>query len=139
MAPEYPEDNRNAASKLGKRLDLFDVEMLKEYLMNKDQTIDFLKLCQIHLDFLKSNEQTKSEANYKTVRKSIVDFTKGQPLPIENVTLNFLSSYERFLRAGRKMIRKDQFGRDYTMTGNTISIYLHFEWKCVIRKAIKAF
>jgi integrase len=115
------EDYRNAASKLGKRLDIFDVEMLKDYLLNKDQAIDFLKFCQIHLDFLKANAQTKSEANYKTVRNSISDFTKGQPLPIENITLNFLSSYERFLRAERTMTRKDQFGREYTMIGKPLS------------------
>lgn len=114
------EDYRNAASKLGKRLEFFDVEMLRDYLLNKDQTIDFLKFCQIHLDCLKANEQTKSEANYKTVRNTISDFAKGQPLPIENITLQFLSAYERYLRGERKLIRKDQFGREYTMNGKAL-------------------
>ncbi|HEK19362.1 MAG: recombinase [Mucilaginibacter sp.] len=112
---------RNAASRLGKRLELFDVEMLRDYLLNKDQTIDFMKFCQIHLDHLKANGQTKSEANYKTVRNSISDFTKGKPLPIEDITLAFLKSFERFLRAERRMTRIDQFGREYIQVGKPLS------------------
>ncbi len=115
------EDYRNAASKLGKRLDFFDVESLRDYLLQKDQTIDFLKFCQIHLDFLNTNDQTKSEANYKTVRNSISDYVKGGILPIENITLNFLSGYERFLRGERRMVRKNQFGREYSIIGKPLS------------------
>ncbi|WP_345949038.1 site-specific integrase [Mucilaginibacter sp. PAMB04274] len=115
------EEYRNAASRLGKRLALFDVEMLRDYLLNKDQAIDFMKFCQIHLDHLKENGQTKSEANYKTVRNSISDFTKSKPLPVEDITLTFLKSFERFLRAERKMIRVDQFGREYMQIGKPLS------------------
>ncbi|WP_370580502.1 phage integrase SAM-like domain-containing protein [Mucilaginibacter sp. FT3.2] len=81
--------------------------MLKDYLLNKDQAIDFLKFCQIHLDSLKANGQAKSEANYKTVRNSISDFTRDKPLLVENITLTFLKSYEIFLRGERRMVRID--------------------------------
>jgi hypothetical protein len=95
--------------------------MLKDYLLNKDEAIDFFKFCQIHLDSLKANGQKKSEANYKTVRNSINNFTKGKPLPIEDITLAFLKSFERFLRAERSMIRIDQFGREYIQVGKPLS------------------
>jgi integrase len=115
------EEYRTAVSKLGRRLEYFDVEMLKDYLLNKDQIIDFLKFCQIHLDNLKANGQIKSEANYKTVRNSLHDFMNGKLLPIENITLTFLSSYERYLRGERKMKRVDQFSREYTIIGKPLS------------------
>jgi integrase len=89
-------------------------------LLNKDQVIDFIKFCQIHLDALKANEQTKSVANYKTVRNSLSDFVKGQPLPIENITISFIAAYERYLRNEREMVRKDQFGREYKMKGKAL-------------------
>lgn len=114
------DDYRAAASRLGKRLEFFDVENLRDFLLNKDQVIDFLKFCQIHLDALKINGQTKSEANYKTVRNSLSDFVKAQPLPIENITLSFIGAYERYLRNEREMVRKDQFGRDYKIKGKAL-------------------
>ncbi|SDF70766.1 Phage integrase SAM-like domain-containing protein [Mucilaginibacter pineti] len=114
------DDYRAAASKLGKRLDFFDVENLRDFLLNKDQVIDFIKFCQIHLDALKANDQTKSEANYKTVRNSLSDFVRGQPLPIENITVSFIGTYERYLRNEREMVRKDQFGREYKMKGKAL-------------------
>jgi hypothetical protein len=115
------DDYRDSVSSLGKRLHYFTAEQLKEYLLNKDQVIDLLQFAQIHIDILEENNQTKSAANYRTLRNHLSDYVKINKLPIEEVSLPLIKDFERFLRNPRMMIRKDQFNREYKMAGKPLS------------------
>jgi hypothetical protein len=123
------EDYRLIISGLGKQLPLIDADQLKSMLLKKDQPIDFIQFCQLHIDLLKENNQTKSAANLNTVKNAIADFTNHMGLPIENISLNFIGKFERYLRNPRIMTRIDQFKREYKIEGkplpnSSIHVYL---------------
>ena len=115
------DEYRNMVSALGTRLNSFDVNQLTEHLLSKDQEIDLLKFAQVYIDQLEENKQTKSAANYKTLRNHLSDFVKVGRLPVEEVTPNFIRNFEKFLRSHRMMTRKDQFQREYQMEGKPLS------------------
>lgn len=115
------DEYRIAVSSLNKRLKNFSAEQLKEYLLNRDKTVDLLEFAQVHIDNLEANKQTKSAANYKTLRNHLNDFVKVGRLPVEEVTPNFIRNFEKFLRSHRMMTRKDQFQREYQMEGKPLS------------------
>lgn len=115
------DEYRNSVSSLGKRLKHFSAEQLKEHLLNRDQTIDLLEFAQIHIDRLDENNQTKSAANYKTLRNHLTDFVKINKLPVDEMSLQLLNDFDKFLRNPRIMTRKDQFQREYEMKGKPLS------------------
>ena len=53
------DDYRDSVSPLGKRLQYFTAEQLKEFLLYKDQVIDLLQFAQIHIDLLEENKQQR--------------------------------------------------------------------------------
>jgi hypothetical protein len=115
------DDYRKSVSNLEERLDNFTAESLRQFLLKKDEKIDFINFCQINIDKLIADGRTKSAANYKTVRNSLVDFLDGKSsLPIEQITLSFIGYYERYLRGKRVLIRKNQFGKEYKIEGKPL-------------------
>jgi hypothetical protein len=98
------EDNyRKSISYLEPKIEMFTAKTLREFLLKKDENVDFLRFCQIHIDKLDGDGRTKSSANYKTVRNSALDYLDGQTvLLIQSITLDFISDYERFLRGPEK-------------------------------------
>jgi hypothetical protein len=121
---------RRAVSDLAEKLELFSAKTLKQYLLKKDEKVDFLKFCQIHIDQMEKDDRSKSKANFKTVRNHIVDFIQNKKnLPIEYITVSFIADFEKFLRGPRSMTRIDRLGREYTMIGkplgdDSVHVYL---------------
>ncbi|MBB6130671.1 phage integrase SAM-like domain-containing protein [Mucilaginibacter lappiensis] len=99
---ETLDDYREEFSKLGKKLALYTVNDLKDHLLKSDEAIDFLKFCQLHIDQLKVNGQTRSASSYNTVKNSLEDFFKRKAVPVEEITVRTLYAYERYLRAIEK-------------------------------------
>ena len=125
------EDNyRKSISDLEPKLESFTAKSLREYLLKKDEQVDFLKFCEHYIVQLEKDGRTKSSANYKTVRNSLLDYLNGQTtLFVQSITLDFIANFERFLRGPRKMTRKDRLGREYTRIGkplpdSSVHIYL---------------
>jgi hypothetical protein len=104
------DEYRMVVSELGKKLAHFDVDTLADYILNKEEGIDFLAFCQVHIDGLYAEKRDKSASNYKTVRNSLVDFFQTSSFPIADITVTTLKTYERFLRSPRKMMRRTKQG-----------------------------
>ena len=116
------DDYRKSASELECRLELFDAQSFKQYLLKKDEKINFLIFCQYKIDKLKEEGRTKSASNYNTVRNSLLDFLEWKPvLLIEQITLGFIGSYEKYLRSKRTIYRKNQFGISYGIKTNGLT------------------
>jgi hypothetical protein len=78
-------------------LDRFTAQTLREYLLRRNEDIDFLTFCQIYIDKLEKDGRTRSKCNYQTVRNSILDYLEyNQNLPFENITLDWLKITNAF-------------------------------------------
>lgn len=103
---------------------------IKEFLLKKEQKIDFLLFCDSHINQLKTCSKDKTAANFNTVRNLIIDFTgRAKSLLIERITPDFLKKFEVFLRSEREMHRIDRLGREYVQKGKplgdaSVHIYL---------------
>jgi hypothetical protein len=53
------EDYRETISRISNKLDFLDVHELRNYLIQKDEPIDFIGFCQLHIDSLVDNKQHK--------------------------------------------------------------------------------
>ncbi len=112
---------RESIGKLGRKLNFIDVEDLKEYLLEKDQGVDFIAFCKMHIENLKQTNRNKSASNYRTVLYNLIDFFGSEKVEIEEINVNTLKKYERFLRRERIMVRKDRFGNDITIKSSGVS------------------
>jgi len=108
------DDYRIAISSLGSRLKLFNTDELKSYLTNHDEDIDFIKFCNEYVRELKDGKKDKSAANFNTVKNSIVDFFKREKVLVEEINLDMLYDWERFLRTERIIKRLNQFNDPVT-------------------------
>jgi hypothetical protein len=104
------DEYRIAASELSTKLTLFDVDMLVAHIVKKEEYINFLEFCRLHIERLKSEGRDKSASNLKTVRNSLIDFFGKDNFPIADITVTTLRTYERFLRSPRTMMRPSNKG-----------------------------
>jgi len=104
---------RKAIGELGEKINALSADSLKQHLIGNELKVDFLKFSEEYIAELKSQEATaKSGANFQTVRNHLLDFNDHrESLPIEFISVEFISRFEKFLRKERTMIRKDQFGK----------------------------
>jgi hypothetical protein len=116
-----PDDYRRSLTELGNKLSLLDAHSLKEYFLKKDESIDFLAFYKIHIDYLKSNGQLKSAANYNTLYNHLLDFFQSDKFPISEITTGLLRSFVKFLGTNRRIIRKNQFGDLYQMDAKKLA------------------
>ena len=107
-------DYREAVSRLGSKVNFMDANDIKNFLEKRSEKIDFLAFCQHHIDLLVNNERSKTATGFRTVRYALIDFLGGKHLPVEDITPNFLTSFERFLRSPRQIKRINQFGNEVT-------------------------
>jgi integrase len=105
-------DYREAVSRLGSKVNYMDADDIKGFLEKRSEKIDFLAFCQQHIDSLVSNERSKTATGFRTVRYALIDFLGDKHLPAEEITPNFLMSFERFLRSPRQIKRINQFGKE---------------------------
>lgn len=109
------DDHLRVIKDLGPKLKLFSAQELRDYLLKKQDGIDFLEFCQIHIDHLNKNGQIKSAANYNTVRNHLADFFKKAKFPIAEITVATLDAFVRFLKNDRQVVRRDKFKEPRTV------------------------
>jgi len=108
---EKIEGYRETISILGDRLDLFDANDLKKYLLAQHQEIDFMAFCRNHIKKLQKDNRAKTASCYRTVYFSLVDYFGTSSLSIDLITLNSIYGYEQFLQTERLIERKNQQGK----------------------------
>lgn len=108
------DDYRIAISSLGNRLKLFNSDELKNYLTKHDEDIDFIKFCNEYIKELKDGKKDKSAANFNTVKNSIIDFFKREKVMVDEINLDMLYDWERFLRTERIITRPNQYNEPIT-------------------------
>jgi hypothetical protein len=123
------DDYRETISRVSNKIDFLDARELRDYLISKNEAIDFIKFCQLHIDSLDKNGQKKSAANYRTIRYSLIDYFKKNKVSTDEITLNSIRGYEQYLKSDRAITRTNQFGKSVTtlsrkLSANSISNYL---------------
>ncbi|PPL02462.1 site-specific integrase [Parapedobacter indicus] len=112
---------RKVISDLDDRLIYFTAESLRDFLRDKDEDIDFVKFCDNHISRLRQEGRTRSADNHRVVRNSLIDFFNRESFSINEIHVNMLMVYERYLRSERTMTRINQFGRPVTKTVKGVS------------------
>ncbi|WP_316740652.1 site-specific integrase [Pedobacter antarcticus] len=105
---------RLAISNLGFKLKLFSPDDLKSFLMQSDESIDFIQFCEEFISDLKELGRHKSAANFNTIKNSLVDFFRRKKVFMDEINVDTLSDWERYLRKERTMTRSNQFNRPIT-------------------------
>jgi hypothetical protein len=114
------DEYRLAISSIGEKLDFFSAEALRDYLLNKNEEIDFIKFCDDHISQLKKDNRDGTAANHTTVRNSLVDYFGREKISVLEITGSMLGSYERFLRSERTIKRINQLKKEVTIKSNGI-------------------
>jgi hypothetical protein len=99
------DDFRLEIGKLGKRLEFFTCENLRDYLETHNQEIDFIKFCNEYIQQLKVDNREGTAANHSTVRNSLVDFFGRERISILEINGLMINSFDRFLRGQRNITR----------------------------------
>jgi hypothetical protein len=102
------DDYRVTISILGPKLELFNAETLRNHLRDKNEPMDFLKFCQDHIAGLEKAKRHGSAGTLKTVLYSLKDYFKGNAISPLEINEWMLTSYEKYLRAERKLTRLNQ-------------------------------
>jgi hypothetical protein len=108
---ETLDDYRQSFSRLGTKLEFFTCDDLRNYLIYKNNEIDFIKFCQSHVDQLKKDNREGTAKNHQKIKNSLVDYFKKSAVSITEINSNMLYSYERFLLSERYMVRINQLGK----------------------------
>ncbi|MGO1595946.1 MAG: site-specific integrase [Sphingobacterium sp.] len=120
---------RDMINVLESRIDFFTAESLKEYLLDQSGDVDFIKFCRDTIQDLQKqadedandNGKRKTAELYQTITNSVVDIFRRDQVSIKEITVEFLRSYERFLRSKRKVERIDRYSRSYMKTLEPLS------------------
>lgn len=96
---------RKIISELGERLAFFTAETLKNYLLDIDADVDFIKFCNLHIAQSEKDGKNGTAHNHKVVRNSLIDYFKRDSVSITEINSNMLVSYERYLRSERTLTR----------------------------------
>ena len=107
-------DYRKMISELDDRLDYFTAESLRDYLRDKDEDIDFIKFCNLHIEHLRKEGRTGTANNHRKIRNSLVDYFNRTSVSIKEINSNMLMAYERYMRSERTMTRINQLGNEVT-------------------------
>jgi hypothetical protein len=102
------DEYRLEIGKLGKRIEYFTCENLRDFLETHNQEIDFIKFCNEHIQQLKADGREGTAANHLTVRNSLTDFFRRGNVSIMEINTNMIKSFDRFLRGRREIIRLNQ-------------------------------
>ena len=102
------DEYRLEIGKLGKRLEFFTCENLRDYLETHNQEIDFIKFCNEYIQQLKVDKREGTAANHSTVRNILVDFFRRKSASIMEINGLMIKSFDRYLRGQREITRINQ-------------------------------
>lgn len=122
---------RKKVSELGMSVKSMSAQEIKSYLVQKNESIDFIGFCRRHTERLKEEGKGPSAAPMAAVVNSLEDYFKSKSVPITEITSNMLFGYERFLKTERQITRKNQLGANITstvgpMTGGGVVKYMSY-------------
>ena len=121
LIEENLSDYRASISELGSRLNFFTPDGLRDYLLNKDADIDFIKFCGEHIQRLKDIGRIPAAENFRTVRNNLIDFFNRDTASITEINAGMLATFERFLKTPRSITRVNQLGKKVTIHSNGAS------------------
>jgi hypothetical protein len=115
------DEYRHAISNISEKLDFFNAESIKDFLLNNKKDIDFIEFCDEHIVQLTNEDRTGTAANHTTVRNSLVDYFGREKVSILEITAMMLSSYERFLRSKRIIKRINHLKKEVTTESDGVT------------------
>ncbi|RZJ23731.1 MAG: recombinase [Acinetobacter sp.] len=115
------DDYRLSISSLGNRLKLFSPDDLKRFLMESDESIDFIKFCEEFILDLRNQGKAKSAGNFNTVKNSLIDFFKRKAVLADEINVDMLLDWEHYLRGKRTINRANQFNKLITSVQKPLS------------------
>lgn len=96
---------RKVISELGEKLNFFTAETLKDYLLDIDSEVDFIKFCRVHIAQSENDGKSGTAHNHRVILNSLIDYFKRESVSITEINSNMLISYERYLKSDRILIR----------------------------------
>lgn len=121
------DEYREAISDLGSRLQFFSADELKQYLIDFDREVDFLKFAEEHIAQMREDSKKegqkgkkKSASNLNTVRNGLIDFFRRAEVSVNEINLPMLTAWDRFLRSPRTITRMERLGRPVTKVQNAL-------------------
>lgn len=119
---------RKLISKLDYRLEYFTAQSLKEYLLQATSgNLDFIKFCREYIaELFKESKKEGKEGKattaelFQTVTNAVTDFFRREMVAVNEITVEFLEAFERFLKSERTLIRFDQFKRPTTIVSEPL-------------------
>ncbi|WP_432328266.1 phage integrase SAM-like domain-containing protein [Mucilaginibacter sp. P25] len=115
------DEYRLAISSISEKLDFFDADGIRDFLLKNNKEIDFIEFCDSHIQQLKESKRGGTAANHTTVRNSLVDYFGRERVLITEITASMLKSFEKFLRSPRTISRENQFKRVVTTESGGIT------------------
>jgi hypothetical protein len=113
---------RDLISELDAKVEFFTTETLKDYLLEQTGDVDFIRFCNRLIAQLEKEAEVPGESGkgstagmYRTIRNSVCDFFGRQSVSINEITVEFLWSFERFLKGRRRVVRYDRDKRPISM------------------------
>ncbi|UOE51006.1 site-specific integrase [Mucilaginibacter sp. SMC90] len=105
------DEYRLAISSISEKLDFFDADGIRDFLLTNKKEIDFIEFCDSHILQLKESNRKGTAGNHTTVRNSLVDYFGREKVMVTEITASMLKSFEKFLRSARIISRANQLRR----------------------------
>jgi integrase len=100
---------RKAISELEVKIELYNSETLRDFLLGKDKDINFIDFSLVHIDELFKAGRDGSAKTLKTVVLSLIDYFKRPIVLPKEINGTMLAQYEDYLRKPRIITRSDQY------------------------------
>lgn len=107
-------DYRKSISDIEPKLKFMSCDDVYDYLVNKDEEVDFIKFCDQHIESLKSANRYGTARNHLKIRNSLADYFKRKSVAIIEINSGMLFAYEKWLRTDRTMTRINQLNKEVT-------------------------
>lgn len=107
-------DYRKSISDLERKLKFMTCDDVYDYLVNKDEEVDFIKFCDQHIESLKRANRIGTARNHLKIRNSLVDYFERESVAIIEINSRMLFAYEKWLKTDRTMTRINQLNKEVT-------------------------
>lgn len=98
----------------GEEVEDYSAKEIRDFLEKKFKGVklDFVKFSKEHLKKMRKEERDSTAAPIEKSLNGFIDFMKRDKIYFDEITRKLLESFGEHLKEPRKIVRKDQFGRD---------------------------